>query len=286
MSDPATHGWPVARPAWARPVAVSGGLVLLIAAVVPPLSSEARRYEYVEALQFSLLALAVPALLVVGAPWRVLGLAKSGSVGDGDDHVVPAGDRRFFDRLAGARRRHLGLGRSLGFAGLEIAVLVLWRLPVAVNALVTHAWLTPLEGACLLFCGIGLWLELVSSPPVIPRSSGPRRVLLAALVMWTVWITAYLVGLSETSVYRAYRHVPGVGLSLLADQEIATFVLWFAAAAAFVPVIFASLVTWLRSEDDPDEGLHRLVRDARRRALTPLAEREPPAAGGQVGPTG
>ena len=31
------------------------------------------------------------------------------------------------------------------------------------------------------------------------------------------------------------------------------------AAAAFLPVIFANLVTWLRSDEDPDEALHRLV---------------------------
>ena len=286
MSDPATHGWPVAMPAWVRPAALSGGLVLLIAALVPPLSSQARRYEYVEALQFVLFALVVPALLVVGAPWRVLGLAKPGPVGGGNDQVVPPEDRGLIDRLGDARRRHLGFGRSLCFAGVEMAVVVAWRLPPAVDALAHHAWLAPLEGACLLFCGMGLWLELVSSPPLTPRSPGPRRLLLAAFVMWTVWISAYLVGLSQTSVYRAYRHVPGAGLGLVADQEIATFVLWFGAAAAFVPVIFAALITWLRTEDDPDEGLHRLVRDARRRAFAPLAETEPPAAGGETNQAG
>ena len=58
-----------------RSVLVLVALVLLVASLVPPVATEARRYEVAEAIQFCLLAVAIPALAVLGAPWRRLGLA-------------------------------------------------------------------------------------------------------------------------------------------------------------------------------------------------------------------
>jgi hypothetical protein len=82
--------------------------------------------------------------------------------------------------------------------------------------------------------------------------------------MWMIWVTAYLVGLSHASVYRSYPHVVGRDLSVSADQAITTGVLWFASLCAFLPVIFSNLAIWLRSDEDPDDALYRLVRDGRR----------------------
>ena len=42
--------------------------------VVPPLSVSADRYDWAEALQFMVLALVAPGLVVAGAPWDLLGL--------------------------------------------------------------------------------------------------------------------------------------------------------------------------------------------------------------------
>lgn len=280
MIDPAASERPVAVPERARRILACGGFLLLIVVLVPPLSSEARRYEFVEAIQFGILACLVPALLVLGAPWRFLGLARPQPSAD---PPAPAGaPPQLLDRLNESRRRHLGFVRSLAFAVVEIVVVVAWRMPVAVDGLARHAWLAPLEGACLLLGGLGLWLELVDSPPLSPRTSGPQRVLLAALVMWAIWISAYLVGLSQASVYGAYHHVAGVGLSFAADQEAATFVLFFVAAAVFVPVIFWLLLRWLVTEEDPDQGLYRLVRDTRRRSWTLAPEPDRPFTRGET----
>ena len=51
-------------------------VLLLVAWVVPPLSPLARRYEFVEALQFAFFAIVIPALVVIGSPWSLLGLAS------------------------------------------------------------------------------------------------------------------------------------------------------------------------------------------------------------------
>ncbi len=49
--------------------------------------------------------------------------------------------------------------------------------------------------------GLGLWLELVESPPLVPRSGHLRRAVLAAVVMWVFWVDAYVVGLSNADWY-------------------------------------------------------------------------------------
>ena len=254
----------------ARTVILAAGLALLALCLVPPLSSEARRYEFVEAIQYCLLVVVVPALVVIGAPWRPLGLASADAppvdVG-GDSAQAPAGLRPV-DRLAHGRRRHPEALRSACFVALYLAGAVLWRTPAGVNALARHPWLVAVEAVTLVPLGMGLWLELVESPPLTPRLSRPHRVALAAVCMWTIWLLAYLVGLSHASWYHAYVHHPGSGLSLSADQQLSTGVMWFISGCAFVPVVFWNLIRWLQSEEDPDEELHRLLRQERIRGRT------------------
>jgi cytochrome c oxidase assembly factor CtaG len=244
-----------------------GAAVVLIACLVPPCSTYARRYEFVEAIQFSLLAVAVPALVVAGSPWRRLGLAAHPPP---DDTQVgaPAGSLRWMDEVARGRRRHPELVRTGAFTALFLGVVVLWRIPASVNALVRHPWLVGVEAVSLLVVGVGLWLELIESPPLSPRLSRPNRVALAAVSMWAVWVLAYLVGLSHGSWYIAYSHQPGKGLSLAADQQLTTGAMWLAFGGAFIPVIFSNLIRWLQSEEDPDVEMHHLVRLERTRGPT------------------
>jgi cytochrome c oxidase assembly factor CtaG len=254
----------------ARTVILAAGLALLALCLVPPLSSEARRYEFVEAIQYCLLVVVVPALAVIGAPWRPLGLASADALPvdvGGDAAQAPAGPRPV-DRLAHGRRRHPEALRSACFVALYLAGAVLWRTPVGVNALARHPWLVAVEAVTLVPLGMGLWLELVDSPPLTPRLSRPHRVALAAVCMWTIWVLAYLVGLSHASWYHAYVHHAGSGLSLSADQQLTTGVMWFISGCAFVPVVFWNLIRWLQSEEDPDEELHRLLRQERIRGRT------------------
>jgi cytochrome c oxidase assembly factor CtaG len=199
------------------------------------------------ALQFALFALVVPAFAVFAAPFA-------------NDHL--SGRVAHF---AAQRKRHAGFSRALAVLVCSEAVLALWRTPMAVNGLVHHIWLAPVELVTLAIAGAALWLVLVDSPPFAPRSPRQRRIVLAALAMWTTWTLAYLVGLSHNTWYTAYASVPGRVVSVAADQQIMAGLLWAVAAFTFLPVIFANLMAWLRDEQDPDEELASLTREERRR---------------------
>ena len=192
-------------------------------------------------------ALVVPAFVVLTAPF---------STGPFSARVAD---------FAARRRRHTGFSRALAVLVLSQAVLVLWRTPVAVNGLVHHIWLAPVELVTLAIAGAALWLELVESPPLAPRSPRQRRIVLAACAMWTTWVVAYLVGLSHNTWYTAYASARGRIVSVAADQQIMAGLLWAMAAFMFLPVIFANLMAWLRDDQNPDEELARLTREERRR---------------------
>jgi cytochrome c oxidase assembly factor CtaG len=252
-----------------RSILLVVALVLLVAGLAPPLGLWARRYEVAEAIQFSFLAIVVPALVVIGAPWRVRGLYPRPGRPFGDGAGLRGGeDRGLAGRLAFERRRHPHVLRSMVFASWYLAGVVLWRIPPTVDALARHPWLVVVEATTLVAAGTGLWLELVESPPFTPRLSRPNRVALAAVSMWAIWVLAYLVGLSHASWYSAYAHHAGSGLSVSADQQLATGMLWFISGCAFVPVVFWDLVRWLQSEEDPDQEMVKMVRTERIRGRT------------------
>jgi cytochrome c oxidase assembly factor CtaG len=210
--------------AWLAVLGVAAG----VATLVPPLSRIARTWESGDALQFAVLALGVPALVVLGAPWRYLG---------------PLG--RIAARRAASSRASSGVPALLA----QVLVVVAWRTPAAVGAVDRHVSLLALEALSLLVVGVALWLELVDSAPMVPRTVPSRRIVLATVAMWTVWIVAYVAGMAHGEGYPGFHHTAGQGLSAGADQQLATVLLFFAAAAAYLPVIFSNLFAWLGAEE-------------------------------------
>jgi len=241
-------------------------IVLLVLSLVPPLATYARRFAFVEAIQFCLLAVAVPVFGVCGAPWRRLGLAARHppAIGDDGDVVAPAGILPV-DRLSLGRRHHPDPWRAVIVAFVYLGAVVLWRIPATVEALVHHPWLIVVEAATLVPLGIALWLELVESPPLTPRLARPHRVAMSAVVMWVIWVLAYLVGLAHGAWYLGFDHTVATGISVSADQQLTSGVMWAVSGAAFVPVVFWNLIFWLQSEEDPDDELYRMVRQERAR---------------------
>jgi len=224
-----------------------------LATFLPPVLTLTRRYEWAEILRYSLWAVVVPSLFVLGAPWKSFPRAAM---------------------LAADRSRHPDSPRTFGVMFLYALVVIFWFTPASVRAAWGNSWLGLIEALTLITAGTLLWLELVTSPPLVPRSGHLRRVVLGALVMWLLWIEAYLVGMSQSGWYGFYLHTAPQTMSQAADQQVAAIVLWLVATAAFVPCIFRNALSWLQSEQDPDSDLRRLVKEDRRGASALIARRE------------
>ena len=225
-----------------RPWLAAAGAALIVAGLA--IEGLARRYVVAESVQFVVFAMVAPALIVLGAPWRMLRLSGP------------------LDRLAAGRRRQTSFVRAAAFLVVFIAVTVAWRVPPVMDALASHPVLVLPELVTLLAAGTGLWLELVSSPPLSPRLPKPHRAAVAALAMWSTWAVAYALGLSNHPVFHGYDPSGGA-LSAVADQQITVALVWAVSAFCFVPVVFVTLLTWLSAGDNPDEELQRLARDER-----------------------
>jgi cytochrome c oxidase assembly factor CtaG len=239
-----------------RPWLAGAGALLALAVLLPPVGAEARHYVFAQAVQYAILAAVVPALVVLGAPWRKAGRASAKLAGQPGAVSTSAGTMRLVDRLAATRSHSRpGTVRCLTILVGFIALAVFWRLPLAVNAMVTSPVLTVVEAVTLLAAGIALWLELVESPPLLPRIARPLRAAFAAVPMWTIWATAYIMGFSHAVWFDAIGHRPKNGLGIIADQELAAIVLWAVPGICFIPVVYFSLITWLRDTADPDDEL-------------------------------
>ena len=136
-----------------RPWLAAAGAALIVAGLA--VEGLARRYVVAGSAQFVVFAMVAPALIVLGAPWRLLHLSGP------------------LDRLAAARRRQTSFLRAGAFLLAFIAVTVAWRVPPVMDALAGHPLLVLPELITLLAAGTGLWLELVSSPPLSPRLPQP-----------------------------------------------------------------------------------------------------------------
>ena len=171
--------------------------ILVASMLLPPVAAYARQYAYAQALQFLIFAVAGPALLVLGTPWRSRPPAwRPGS---------------------GGRSRRPG-GRAAIRLVAFIAVVISWRFPVTVNALARNPALVAAEMVALLAAGTGVWLELVSTPTVPSQLPRPARAAMAVAAMWTIWILAYLTGMSGASWFAAYHH--GAPASLSAARHL------------------------------------------------------------------
>jgi cytochrome c oxidase assembly factor CtaG len=244
-----------------RPWLALVAVVLLMLVLVPPAGTAAARYAFAQALQFAVLAVVVPALLVVGAPWRIYGRSV-----------------QIAERIAIARSHRPGTVRAWAWLAGFVAAVVVWRLPVVVNTLARHPALVAAEAVTLIGAGCGLWLELVDSPPLLPRISRPQRALFAALPMWSIWALAYVMGFSRGAWFTAFAHQGGSGLGTAADQQIATAILWAVPALCFAPLVFVSAFRWLRDSSDPDAELREVSAASQPGSLRPpRGWRMPPA---------
>lgn len=231
-----------------RPWLVLVASAIAVVILVPPVGALARRNVFAEAVQFGLFATVIPALFVMGAPWRLMGLGQPG-------RLRQLRNRSQLVRFVSPRPGGQAAGHALLVLLLFVLAVIGWRLPVSVNALARVPGLAVAEFVVFLTLGTALWLELVESPPMLPRLSRPLRGLTALLPMWSIWVLAYILGFSHSEWYSAYR-VAGTGA--VGDQELATAAMWAIPAICFIPFIYSTIFRWLH-EPIPDAELEKIT---------------------------
>jgi len=193
----AAAGRPV--PGW-RVACFLSGLVLLVAADLPPLSTIAGELFSAHMVEHLLIADGAALLLVLGLTGPVMAPIL---------------------RLPGMRWIR-GVAHPVVALSLWALDLYVWHLPVLYEGTLEHEWLHALEHACFLFFGANLWMGLLGPLPKPAWFGNLARLgyIVAARMIGAVLGNVFLW--SQTVFYDAYA--PGVakhGVSLLEDQSLA-----------------------------------------------------------------
>jgi cytochrome c oxidase assembly factor CtaG len=213
------------------PVAV----VLAAAFAVPPVATDARHNAAVQALQFVIFAAVVPALLVLGWPARFTRGVPARPA------PSPHGDRSTL-------RAAMSLLPCL-------ALVVVWRVPAVLAALARDPALVAVELVTLVGAGAALWRELARPSAAREPLPRPLRGAMAAVAMWTIWVIAYVTGMSAGGATPAG---PGV-VSTLAERELGVGILMAVSGLCYVPVVFVMALSWLNDRENPDAEARQLI---------------------------
>jgi putative membrane protein len=255
----------------ARPVAYQAGLLLALLAVVSPMGYWSYRFVWVRNLQDVVLAIAAPALIVLGAPWRPLrrGLGLDGRLNRPDRRRGGAagGGEPVGDQAAGGEAA--GRAWPPGWRAVPIVVTVvfcavwwLWHLPAPFDAALHSSALYAVEVVSYLTAGILLWLQLVESPPLRPQLAPLRRVVLVLAVAASGTVLGLIRVYSAGLVYPAYLGFRHHVLSVVADQQVGGAVLWVIPLVPLSVLAVALAIGWLKDEEAEATaaGIDRLLR--------------------------
>lgn len=247
-----------------------GGLALLLLTVTSPIDYWADRYFMVHMVEHLILMFFAPMLIVAGAPWLPF------------MHALPVGARRRVGRAvllgvwAGPLR---AVGRFLTSGAVAVVVfnlvMVFWHIPgpfdLAVSSSMVHIWL--MHGSFFV-AGVAFWLQILRSPPFIPRltSMGKIGAILGTNVVMTILAMAMSI-FATHSWYSVYDHLPGVRLSPLVDQEIGAAILWVCGDFWAMPALMMVIRRAVAEEGSASALLDRFFH---RPVVPPI---EAPAAG-------
>jgi putative membrane protein len=230
-----------------------GGLLAVLVALVSPVAYWAQRFIWVRSVQDLLLAIAAPALIVLGAPWLVL--RRGGGRGPPEPGTATAEP-----------------GQSLGWVRIPIAVTVAfnlawcgWHLPVLYDAARAHRLVFACEVITYLGFGMLFWLQLIGSRPYAPRLAPLRRVTLLVGTAAIGAVLAMVLVFGSKVLYPGYLSSQHHAASVVADQQVGGAVLWVLPLVPYFVAVVALLVRWLNDEESAElaAGFDRLLKPAR-----------------------
>ena len=249
-TDAGRQGRPLPPGQVRRAVAFQAGLLLAVLAVVSPIAFWSYRYIWVRNFQDVILAIAAPALVVLGAPWLPLRRGLGLAVRDRRAAGAPAAPREPGGSDAAGR------DWSPGWPVLPIVVTVMfcavwwvWHLPGPFDAAVRSPAVYALEMITYLAAGILMWLQLVESPPLRPQLPPLRRIALVLVLAASGTVLGLIRAYGPGVAYPAYLDSGRSAAAVVSDQQAGGAILWV------IPLIPLSILAvglatrWLSEEE-------------------------------------
>jgi cytochrome c oxidase assembly factor CtaG len=233
-----------------RAVAFQAGLLLAVLAVVSPVAFWSYRYIWVRNFQDVILAIAAPALIVLGAPWLPLRRGLGLAVRDRRAAGAPAAPREPGGSDAAGQDWSPGWpARPIVVTVMFCAVWWVWHLPGPFDAAVRGPAVYALEMITYLAAGILMWLQLVESPPLRPQLPPLRRIALVLVLAASGTVLGLIRAYGPGVAYPAYLDSGRSAAAVVSDQQAGGAILWV------IPLIPLSILAvglatrWLSEEE-------------------------------------
>lgn len=210
-----------------------GGLIAIAVALGQPVDRFADRLFWAHMVQHVLLTMVAPPLLILGRPWpRVI-------------RPLPHGLRR---SLALALLRCRAVAAPLPAFVLFNGVLLAWHVPTLYDLTLRSLPVHVLEHGLFVGTGLLFWAQLVPTSRR-PRLSPAQRSAYGIGAILAGWGLALVLAVASHPLYAHYAalaHRPG-GLSALADQQLASGIMWVPASVPLTIAVLVAAYRWLES---------------------------------------
>jgi cytochrome c oxidase assembly factor CtaG len=246
------RAWPI----W-RSAVFFLGLATFVAALAPPIDTEAAFSFAWHMVQHMLLTVVAPPLLMLGAPIRPLlrGLPTA----------VPSAVVRPLARARGVRAFVHAVRHPILAAALYVGGLYAWHLPDLYDAALLDARVHLVEHAWFFTSALVFWSVVIDPLPFRGTVSyGARLPYLLVLGAAQNTVLGGILSFSSRLLYPAYDLVPVFDLDRVSDQRIGGAIMWVVGDFVFLAAASAAFFLWLAQEEETQRRRERMTDSPRR----------------------
>ena len=245
-----------AWPAW-RTTLFFLGLAALVAAVAPPIDTQAAIFFAWHMVQHMLLTVVAPPLLMLGAPLRPLLRALPLSV---RARVIRPLARSSAIRSVVHVARH-----PLIAAALYVGGLYAWHLPDLYDAALLDARVHVVEHAWFFTSALIFWSVVIDPLPFRGTLAyGARLPYLLVLGAAQNTVLGGILSFSSRLLYPSYERIPVFDLDRVSDQRIGGAIMWVVGDFVFLAAASAAFFLWLAEEEEMQRRRERVSDSPRR----------------------
>lgn len=240
---------------WRTPL-FAGGLATVVFAVSPPVDRLADSLFSMHMVQHVLLIEVAAPLIVLSRPWnrlwRPFPLSYRRAAAGGIARGAWAAPFRLIGRWL--------VMPAVAFV-LMNGVFLLWHVPALYDAALSSPAVHDLEHLTFFLTAVLFWAHVLGDGPFHARLALPGRAVYAIGAMLVGWVLAVVIAMAPSPLYAHYADLARrpLGLSALADQQLAAGVMWVPASVPWIVVALACVYGWLGPESRRRGWMRQLV---------------------------